>query len=99
MDRRGQAGRIWPALLVLILAGAGWAWWYVAPDTLPDAVRRQLPQSARANPVLYKWKDEKGRWHVTDTPPADRPYEKLHYDPRTNVVPSVVPPPPPDTSR
>jgi len=90
-----QSGRIWPLPLVLIALAAGYAWWYLAPDTLPDAVRTQLPQSARANPVLYKWKDAKGRWNVTGTPPTDRPYETLKYDPRTNVVPTVVPPPPP----
>ena len=81
-------------LLVLIALAAGYAWWYLAPDTLPDVVRRQLPQSDRANPVLYKWKDAKGRWNVTGVPPENRPYETLKYDPRTNVVPSVVPPPP-----
>jgi hypothetical protein len=62
---------------------------------MPDAVRRQLPVSARANPGLYRWRDDKGRPHVTDTPPTDRPYETLKYDPKTNVVPTVVPPPPP----
>ena len=92
---RTQSGRVWPFFLVLLLAAAGWGWWYLAPDTLPDAIRRQLPVSARANPVLYKWKDDKGRWHATDTPPSDRPYQTLTFDPRTNVVPSVVPPPPP----
>ena len=80
-------------MLAVVLIAAGYAWWAFAPDTMPDAVRAQLPQSARANPPLYKWKDEKGRWHVTDKPPADRPFEKLQYDPRTNAVPTVVPPP------
>ena len=92
-----QSGRVWPFFLIVLAMAAGFGWWYVAPDTLPDAVRKLLPVSERANPVLYKWQDAKGRWHATDTPPADRPYETLKYDPRTNVVPSVVPPPPPDT--
>jgi hypothetical protein len=52
--------------------------------------------SARANPLLYRWRDDHGRPHVTDTPPTDRPYETLKYDPKTNVVPSIVPPPPSD---
>jgi len=30
--------------------------------------------------------------HFTSTPPTDRPYETLRYDPKMNVVPSVVPP-------
>ena len=89
-----QSGRAWPFLLALVAAAAGYAWWYLAPDTLPEVVRKELPVSARANPVLYRWRDAKGQTHVTDVPPTDRPYETLHYDPRTNVVPSVVPPPP-----
>ena len=96
---RYESGRVWPFLLLLVAAGAGFAWWYFAPDALPDVVRKQLPPSARANPQLYKWKDAKGRWNVADTPPTDRPYETLKFDPRTNVVPSVVPPPPPDNGR
>ena len=84
-------------LLVVLLAAGGFAWWYLAPDTLPDPVRKLLPASARANPVLYRWRDDKGRWTVTDAPPADRPYDVILYDPRTNVVPSVVPPPPAET--
>lgn len=91
-----QSGRVWPFFMIVLALIAGFAWWYVAPDTLPDAVRKLLPVSARANPVLYKWRDAKGRWNVTDTPPADRPYETLKYDPKTNVVPTVVPPPPAD---
>jgi len=79
-------------MLVLVLAAAGYAWWYFAPDTLPDPLRKLLPVSARANPVLYRWRDDKGRWTVTDGPPADRPYEVIRYDPKTNVVPTVVPP-------
>ncbi|MEP6483232.1 MAG: DUF4124 domain-containing protein [Rudaea sp.] len=92
-DPAVQQGRINSILLLstLTLAVAG-AWWYFAPDTLPDAVRHHLPASAKSNPTLYRWKDAKGGVHVTDVPPADRPYETLHYDPKTNVVPTVVPP-------
>jgi hypothetical protein len=90
-----QSGRVWPLMLIVLLLLGGAAWWYFAPDTMPEVLRQQLPVSARSNPVLYRWRDAKGQQHVTDTPPADRPYETLHYDPRTNVVPSVVPPPPP----
>jgi hypothetical protein len=79
-------------LVLLTLAAAG-SWWYLAPDTLPGFVKAQLPASPKSNPVLYKWRDAKGGLHVTDTPPTDRPYETLKYNPNTNVVPSVVPPP------
>jgi Domain of unknown function (DUF4124) len=91
-----QSGRAWPVLLLLVALTAAYAWWYFAPDTIPDVVRKQLPISARGNPVLYRWRDDHGHPHVTDAPPTDRPYETLKYDPKTNVVPSIVPPPPPE---
>jgi Domain of unknown function (DUF4124) len=88
-----QGGRIWPFMLVLLLLVAGTAWWYFAPDSMPEPLRRVLPRSARANPPLYRWHDAQGHVQVTDTPPADRPYETLQYDPKTNVVPSDASPP------
>ena len=87
---RGRANVVLLGLIVAIAALGGW--WYVAPDTLPDFVKHQLPVSAKSNPTLYRWKDAKGGVHVTDTPPTDRPFDTLHYDPNTNVVPTVVPP-------
>lgn len=94
----------WIALLVLAAAGA-WAWWRYSPETLPDFVRpaRELPPSAGAtvvaewnatgdpNPPLFKWKDAKGQWHVTDKPPASGAYEKVVVDPDTNVLPALIP--------
>jgi len=91
-----QDSRAWPFVLVLLALLSVAALWYLAPDTLPDDLRKLLPASARSNPALYRWRDDKGRPHVTDTPPTDRPYQTIKFDPRTNVVPSVVPPPPPD---
>ena len=95
-DLRGTAqwGRATPLLLALIAVGVGaGSWWYLAPDSVPAPIKALLPVSPKANPVLYKWRDAKGGLHITDTPPADRPYETLKYNPNTNVVPSVVPPP------
>jgi hypothetical protein len=79
------------ALALAMVGAAGWAWWRYAPDTLPEALRTAAPRSPVANPPLYKWKDAAGQWHISDTPPADRPFEEVHVDPRTNVVPTVVP--------
>lgn len=79
-------------LLLLVLAAAG-AWWYFAPDSLPGPLQALVPRSPTAVPLLYKWRDAKGQVHVTDVPPKDRPYETVKYNPNTNVVPSVVPPP------
>jgi hypothetical protein len=80
-------------LLLLALIGAA-CWWYFAGDSLPGPIRAIVPASPRAAPLLYKWRDAKGGLHVTDQPPADRPYETVRYDPNVNVVPSVVPAPP-----
>ena len=57
------------------------------PEWLPDPVAKRLPGSHGEAPPLYKWRDAKGHLNVTSTPPADRPYEIVRYDPRTNVVP------------
>jgi len=78
-------------ILLALLAGAG-AWWYFAPDTLPAFVRAQLPASPKSAPALYKWRDAKGHVHYTDTPPADRSYETVRYDPNANVLPKGVAP-------
>jgi hypothetical protein len=83
-------GAIWFFAVFALVASAA-AWWYLAPDSLPAFVRQQLPVSPTSNPVLYKWRDAKGGLHVTDTPPTDRPFETVHYDPKVNVVPTVVP--------
>ena len=85
----GQA-LLW--LLLLLILSAGAAWWYFWPNTLPASVKQIAPLSPKAAPTLYKWRDGQGQLHVTDTPPKDRPYETVQYDPNTNVVPSVVPP-------
>jgi hypothetical protein len=88
---RGRATP-WLLALIAVAAGAG-SWWYFMPDSVPDPIKAMLPVSPKTNPVLYKWRDAKGGLHITDTPPTDRPYETLKYNPNTNVVPSVIPPP------
>jgi Domain of unknown function (DUF4124) len=82
-----------PWLLVMVALLAAGAWWYFAPDSIPRPLQALLPASPKAAPALYKWRDAKGGLHVTDTPPADRPYETLRYDPNVNVVPSQPPAP------
>ncbi|MBL8246477.1 MAG: DUF4124 domain-containing protein [Rhodanobacteraceae bacterium] len=44
------------------------------------------------NPLLYKWRDDRGNWQVSDQPPAEGPYETVRVDPDTNVLPAGVPP-------
>jgi hypothetical protein len=55
---------------------------------MPGWIARKVPGSPSLGPPLYKWRDANGRLQVTGTPPADRPYETVRYDPNTNVVPS-----------
>jgi hypothetical protein len=91
--QRGRSGLL-PLLLLAALAGA-WAWWYYAPQTLPRSLREQLPvakEAAAHNPALYKWKDDHGRWNVTDRPPEGRDFEEVRVDPDVNVLPAGVPP-------
>ena len=83
---RGRASVLFTILVALIAALA--AWWYFAPASMPAWLARSIPASPKLGPPLYKWRDDKGRLHVTDTPPADRAYETVRYDPDTNVVPS-----------
>ena len=88
-----QAGRaLIVFLLLLLVAGGGGAWWYFAPDSLPAIAKQFLPAAPNSAPTLYKWRDAKGHLHYTDTPPTDRPYEAVRYDPNANVLPKGVAP-------
>jgi hypothetical protein len=84
-------GRALPWLLALLAVGAA-AWVLLAPQHLPAFLRPVSSIAPHAGPPLYKWRDAHGVLHVTDTPPVDRPYETVRYDPALNVVPTVVPP-------
>jgi hypothetical protein len=90
---RKQHGRalVLLVLLLALLAGAG-AWWYFAPETLPAVISSRLPASPKLAPMIYKWRDAKGQVHYTDTPPPDRPYEIVRYNPNLNVLPKGVAP-------
>ena len=65
-------------------------------SVLPESVNQQLeaisPDNAlNKTPALYKWKDKKGQWIVSDIPPKDgSPYETLRYNRNTNVIPSKI---------
>jgi hypothetical protein len=93
--RPDQAGGVWlrGLLALLVLAAAVAAWWWYAPDGIPSVMREQvvipLTDLVAAKPdVLYKWKDAKGQWNVTDQPPVGRPYEAIRVNPNTNVLPA-----------
>jgi hypothetical protein len=86
-DTRGRASAYFMTFVALVAALA--AWWYFAPASMPAWLARSVPASPKLGPPLYKWRDDKGRLHVTDAPPTDRPYETVRYDPNTNVVPGA----------
>lgn len=47
--------------------------------------------SLSVNARVYKWKDEKGRWHMSDTPPADKKkndLKEIKVDSSGNVMSS-----------
>lgn len=78
-------------LLAILAAGAG-LWFYTHPDTargLTDLL--PLTGSSLKTDRLYKWRNDRGEWQVTDTqPPAGTAYEMLDYREDVNVLP--VPP-------
>jgi len=47
-----------------------------------------LPTSATQQ-TLYRWQDQHGEWHVSDTPPAGNiKYEIVRYPTNANVIPA-----------
>lgn len=75
------------ALALGIVAGGAVAWWG-ARDT-PDRARAKQARAERAaaadladaRPVLYRWRDDAGALHVTDTAPKGRRYERVPVEP------------------
>ena len=71
----------------LALVG-GLAWWAAREQPSPaqaDARRQRAERAAAeiaedARPVLYRWRDRQGVLHVTDTPPRQDKYERVHLD-------------------
>ena len=84
-------------LVVIALAAALYAWRTYAPETIPMQLAPVLAPERPPpppEPVLYKWRDDEGRWNITDQPPEGRPYEAVKVDPNTNVLPTGVAPEP-----
>ena len=72
-------------LPVAMIGVAGY--WYFKPHTAPSWVRERVPGMLTTAPA-YKWRDDKGNWHITDKPPEHYPYETLTYRSDANVIPS-----------
>ncbi|MCL6619982.1 DUF4124 domain-containing protein [Thermomonas hydrothermalis] len=78
------------ALLVLALATAAAAWWWFTTEMPRREREREAAaeaaaiQAARAN-SLYRWRDEDGHLHVSDSPPKGRRYERISKTPREGI--------------
>jgi hypothetical protein len=80
---------VWFLLLVALAAAL---YLYFSPET-GSYLRQQLPQPDFTHKTdhLYKWRNEKGEWQITDTAPPDGiEYQRLDYRDDVNVLP--VPP-------
>jgi hypothetical protein len=67
--------------------------WYIYDDPeLNYKVRREVKQlipAQETTTTVYKWRDEKGNWQITDQPPpAGIHFETLEYQSNTNVMPA-----------
>ena len=75
------------ALVLGAAGGIALAWW-LSRDT-PDGAREKQARAEHAaaadledaRPVLYRWRDDAGALHVTDTAPKGRRYERVPIEP------------------
>ncbi len=79
------------AITLAVVAAGAWVVWRFTPEHLPREWREKNIHSPDYAPPLYRWKDEKGRIQLSDTPPANRPYETIRFDPKQNIVPTTLP--------
>lgn len=78
-------------LLVFLAAGAGF--WYFTHPEQAGYLHALLPGAGPdlKTDRLYKWRNPRGEWQMTDTPPPPgTPFELLEYREDVNVLP--VPP-------
>lgn len=67
--------------------------WYVYHDPrlsreVKEEVKQFIPSQEKTTTV-YKWRDKKGNWQITDHPPPPGiSFETLEYQSNTNVMPA-----------
>ena len=74
-------------LLGLAVVG-GLAWWAAREQRSPAEVEARKQRAERAaaeiaedaRPALYRWRDAQGVLHVTDAPPKQGRFERVHLD-------------------
>lgn len=67
--------------------------WYIYDDPdLSHKVKKEVKQfipSENKTTTVYKWRDAKGDWQITDQPPpTGTQYKILQYQSDTNVMPA-----------
>jgi len=75
------------AILTVLLAAYVY---FFHRETLEGLIEEHLPSAPRSQASLYKWQDEAGAWHYTDTPPpAGVSYRRVEVRSDVNVVPAL----------
>jgi hypothetical protein len=79
------------AIATGLAAGIAIAWWLSRPTDDQRRVREDraleaaAAQAEDARPKLYRWRDDAGNLHVTETPPDGRPYEAVDLEPAEGI--------------
>jgi hypothetical protein len=81
-------------VIVLVAVAAGAYYVYRNPTVVTPLVEGTPLESTVRDTLgttrVYKWRDDKGVWQITDEPPPEgTKFEKLEYVNDANVVPSV----------
>jgi hypothetical protein len=79
------------AVLLGVAGGIGVAWWLSRES--PEDAHAKTARAAKANaaraadarPSLYRWRDDAGELHVTQTPPKKRRYERISTEPPSAI--------------
>lgn len=88
-QRQTGSALVW-ILVVIALALTGIVgYWYYDPRTVPWWAENYLPALKSDATTLYKWQDNKGQWHVGDTPPEGVSFQEIDIHHDTNVMPTT----------
>ncbi|MFT4583642.1 MAG: hypothetical protein ACI915_005345 [Gammaproteobacteria bacterium] len=79
--------RTFSIVVILIVAGAAVLYFFDRPrlETYLSGSPLELPV---ASTEVYKWRDAKGQWNITNTkPPANISFETMRYRSDENILP------------
>ena len=78
-------------LLVLLLFAAS-VYLYLDPDLKAQLLNRASALGQSGTVTAYQWRNARGEWQITDTPPPEGiEYKRLEHRSDENILP--VPPP------